>query len=214
MVKPKVIFISNSTEVGTIYSKKELTLLSKFCKENDLYLYLDGARLASAITAEGNDLSILDITNLTDMFYIGGTKNGALLGEAIVINNSILKKDFKRLIKQRGGLLAKGRLMGIQFDELFSDNIYFELGKHANSMANKLTRGIKKLGFTFLTESNTNQIFPIFSNELIGKLNKLYGFYIWLVVNPENSAIRLVTSWATKEEFVNEFLLDLKALSK
>lgn len=214
MVKPKIVFISNSTEVGTTYSKQEIEELYKYCQENNLYLYLDGARLGSALTASNTDLDIECIARNTDMFYIGGTKNGALLGEAIVINNQNLKADFFRIIKQRGGLLAKGRLLGIQFNELFSNNLFFELGRNANLMAEKLTQGIINSGFTFLTESNTNQIFPIFPNTLIEKLSELYGFYVWEKVSEEKSAIRLVTSWATKEESINEFLNDLNNLNR
>lgn len=209
MVKPKVVFISNSTEVGTIYTKAELTALSHFCRKNNLYLYMDGARLGSALTAAGNDLSLADICALTDMFYIGGTKNGALLGEAIMISNPTLKQDFRRMMKQRGALLAKGRILGIQFAELFKGNLYFELAKHANAMANKLRQGLLKGGFSFLTDSPTNQIFPILPNTVIKKLHTLYGFYTWVPVDDKTSAIRLVTSWATKEEFVDNFLADV-----
>ncbi len=214
MVKPKVnVSISNSTEVGTIYTKPEIIALSEFCKKKDLYLYLDGARLASGITAKGSDLTLEDLAKYTDMFYIGGTKNGALLGEAMVINNEELKKDFFRNVKQKGALLAKGRLLGIQFSVLLKNDLYFSLGKNANVLAEKLTEGISKLGFNFLTDSTTNQIFPIFPNALIEKLQELYGFYIWSKIDEENSAIRLVTSWATKEENVSEFLNDLEILS-
>lgn len=212
MVKPKVVFISNSTEVGTHYSLREIEALSKYCKENDLYLYLDGARLASGLMAEGSDLSLKDLARLVDMFYIGGTKNGALLGEAIVINNDALKSDFIRNVKQKGGLLAKGRLLGIQFDVLFEDNLYFQLGKRANDLTNRLVRGLEDIGVEFLTESKSNQIFPIFSDQMIEELSKLYGFYVWSRVDEGRSSIRLVTSWATEEEKVNEFLEDVVKL--
>lgn len=212
MVKPKVVFISNTTEVGTTYNKAELEALSKYCHENDLYLYLDGARLAMALVSNGNDLTLADISRLTDMFYIGGTKNGALLGEALVINNQKLQLDFVRQLKQRGALLAKGRVLGIQFQELFSNDLFYSLGRKANETANILTEGIKLMGFNFLTESNTNQVFPIFPNKIISELEKLYGFYVWEKIDEENSAIRLVTSWVTKEEVANEFLKDLKDL--
>lgn len=209
MTKPRVVFISNSTEVGTIYDKKEIENLSRFCHTNNLYLYLDGARLGSALTAKNNSLTLSDICALTDAFYIGGTKNGALLGEAVVITNNELKPEFRRLMKQRGGLLAKGRVLSIQFRELFKDNLYFDLAKHANKTAAKLSEGIKQMGYKFLTESPTNQIFPILPNEVIKKLEEMYGFYVWEKVDEKNSAIRLVTSWATKESAVDEFLKDL-----
>lgn len=213
MVKPRVVFISNSTEVGTLYKKSELEAISAYCHDNGLYLYMDGARLGSALSSSESDLTLADIANLVDIFYIGGTKNGALLGEAIVIPNKNLQADFRYHLKQRGGLLAKGRLLGTQFVSLFTGNLYFELAKNANAMAEKLTVGIKELGFNFLTESTTNQIFPIFPNTLIEELKTQYGFYVWSKSDDNNSAIRLVTSWATKEENVNEFISDLKALA-
>lgn len=213
MVKPKVVFISNSTEVGTIYKKTELESISQFCRQNNLYLYLDGARLGSGLTSKESDLTLADIAKLVDIFYIGGTKNGALLGEAIVIPNKDLQANFRYHLKQRGALLAKGRVLGVQFIGLFSNNLYFELAKHANEMSEKLTNGIKELGFNFLSNSTTNQIFPIFPNNLIEELKKQYGFYVWAKSDNDNSSIRLVTSWATKEEKVDEFLANLKTLT-
>ena len=209
MVKPKVVFISNSTEIGSIYSKRELQGLSKFCKQHSLFLYLDGARLGSALTSKQNDLALSDISKLVDIFYIGGTKNGALLGEAIIINHDEFKENFRFHLKQKGALLTKGRILGIQFLELFKNDLFFELGKHANSMASKLASGIKKSGYKFLTDPVSNQIFPIFPNKLIQKLNKKYEFYVWKKIDDKNSAIRLVTSWATKKEFVRQFIEDL-----
>ena len=212
MVKPKVVFISNSTEVGTIYKKQELRDISKACKDNKLYLYLDGARLGSALTSSVSDLSLSEIAELVDIFYIGGTKNGALLGEAIVINNPTLQENFRYHLKQRGALLAKGRVMGAQFLELFKDDLFFELARHANEMAEQLVKGIDGLGFKFQTETCTNQIFPLFPNSLIEKLENMYGFYVWSKIDTSSSSIRLVTSWATKKESVDEFLHDLKSL--
>lgn len=209
MVKPKMVFISNSTELGTIYNKKELELLSDFCRKNKLILYLDGARLGSALTSHKNDLKLEDLSKILDAFYIGGTKNGALLGEAIVINNDILKENFRFHIKQKGGLLAKSRILGIQFLELFKDDLYFDLAKHANNMAFKLSQGIENLNYKLLYEPVSNQIFPIFPNSVIEKLNQKYDFYIWNKTDNNNSSIRLVTSWATKEEFVDRFIEDL-----
>ncbi len=210
MVKPKLVFISNSTEIGTIYNKKELVEISNFCRKNNLYLYLDGARLGSALISKENDIVLSDLVNLVDIFYIGGTKNGAMFGEAIIINNKDLKKDFRFYIKQRGALLAKGRFLGIQFFELFKDNLYFDLAKHANLMAIKLADGIKKLDYNFMIESASNQIFPILPNKLIKKISKKFDFYIWKKIDNKNSAIRLVTSWATDEKEVKNFLNDLK----
>jgi len=209
MVKPKLVYISNPTEIGSIYSKKELEELSKFCNENKLYLYVDGARLGSALCSEANDLKLSDMGSLVDAFYIGGTKNGALIGEALVICRDSLKEDFRFFIKQKGAMLAKGRLLGIQFLELFKDDLYFDLAKHANDMAYILRDGIKNAGYGFLINSSSNQIFPILPNKLIEKLLKDFSFYVWEKVDEENSAIRLVTSWATKKEYVLDFVAAL-----
>lgn len=211
MVKPKLVYISNSTEIGTIYSKHELEDLSDFCKKNKLILYMDGARLGSALTSKENDLRLSDLPALVDAFYIGGTKNGALIGEALVICNDSLKEDFRYHLKQKGALLAKGRLLGIQFLELFRDNLFFDLASHANKMAAILSEEISKANFQFLTVSPSNQIFPILPNALITELEKNYSFHIWEKVDAEHSAIRLVTSWATKEDEVAAFLESLKS---
>src|SRR3989344_1288586 len=162
IVKPKAVFISHATEVGTVYKKEELEAISKVCKELNLHLYLDGARLGSALVAADADLKLPEIAKLADVFYIGGTKNGALIGEAIVIINPSLKENFRYYIKQRGGLLAKGRILGAQFLELFKDGLFLELARHANMCAGRLSRGIAECGYTFLAPSSTNQIFPIF----------------------------------------------------
>jgi threonine aldolase len=210
MVKPKVVFISNATELGTIYSKLELKNISDVCKKLGLYLYLDGARIGSALVSKTNDLSFQDVTELVDVYYIGGTKNGALLGEAIVICNPNLQEHFRSHLKQRGALLAKGRVIGIQFEELFKGDLYLQLARHANEMADKLTAGIKKLGYKFQTDSSTNQIFPILPNAVIKSLQETYGFYVWAKIDKGSSSIRLVTSWATNEEAIRGFLDDLK----
>lgn len=212
VVRPKMVYISNSTEIGTIYSKAELIEIYEFCQTNNLYLFLDGARLGHALTAENNDLTLADIAALTDVFYIGGTKNGALIGEAVVFSNLSLEKDFDYMLKQRGGLLAKGRLMGIQFLELFKDDLYFSLAKHANTMAMKIAHSIQEQGFTFLTESTTNQIFPIFPKTIIEALSEKYFFYVWQEIDEEHAAIRLITSWATDETKVDEFIHDMKQI--
>lgn len=210
MVKPRVVSLAQSTEVGTIYKKSELQEISVFCKERDLYLYADGARLGSALTCAEADMNIVEFSKMVDAFYIGGTKNGTLLGEALVINNPRFKENFRYHLKQRGALLAKGRALGIQFVELFKGELYFDLAKHANAMANKLADGIGAQGYTFLTNSPTNQRFPILPNTVIEKLRSDYGFYVWTKVDQKHSAIRLVTSWATKESAIDEFLADLK----
>lgn len=211
MVKPRLVYISNTTELGSIYTKNELSNLSRFCRDNNLFLYLDGARLGSALCSKENDLELSDLPQLVDSFYIGGTKNGALLGEALVICRDSLKEDFRYHIKQKGGLLAKGRLIGIQFLELFRDNLYFELAKHANDMADLITNAIIEAGYSFLIHSPSNQIFPVLPNYLIEKLQKKYSFYVWSKIDDENSSVRIVTSWATKEDAVLGFIDDLKA---
>jgi threonine aldolase len=214
MVKPKVVFISHSTEIGTIYTARELREISALCKQLNLYLYLDGARLGSALASKAADIDLKEICSLVDAFYIGGTKNGALLGEALVINHPQLKPEFRYCIKQRGALLSKGRLLGIQFNELFRDNLYIELAANANYMAELLTTGMLLLGYKFLTDSPTNQIFPILPNDVIEQMSRMYRFYIWNKVDEKSSAIRLVTSWATGEEPVDAFLADLAVVTE
>jgi threonine aldolase len=210
MVKPKLVYISNSTEIGSIYTKSELQDLHDFCHCNQLILYMDGARLGSALCSEGNDLQLSDLPKLVDAFYIGGTKNGALIGEALVICRDSLKEDFRYHIKQKGALLAKGRLVGIQFLELFRDNLFFDLANHANKMAGLIRDELNNANVTFLTHSPSNQLFPILPNSVITELQKNYAFHIWEKVDSDSSAIRFVTSWATKEEEVNSLIEDLK----
>ncbi|MFV0418578.1 MAG: threonine aldolase family protein [Dysgonomonas sp.] len=213
MVRTRVVYISNSTELGTVYTKQELTNLYNFCKENDLILFMDGARLPMALTALSNNLSLADIAALTDIFYLGGTKCGALLGEAIVIVNPELKKDFKYHLKQRGALAAKGRTIGIQFEQLLQSNLIFDLACHANNMAQKISKAFVKLGYPMLINSDTNQIFPILPNKLISSLREDYEFLTWSIVNADYSAVRLITSWATPENVVDEFIKDLEKLT-
>ncbi len=209
MVKPRAIYISQSTELGTVYGKKELTELSNLCKELGLYFYIDGARLGCALTITNGDLTIKDIADFADIFYIGGTKNGGLIGEAMVIVNPILKENFRYQLRQRGALLAKARAVSVQFMEFFKDDLYFEIAKHSNEMAQKLAQGIKERGYKFLVDSPTNAIFPILPNTVIDELKTEYGFHIWSKVDAENSAIRLVTSWATPQEAVDDFIASL-----
>lgn len=202
MVQPKMVYLSDTTEVGTIYTKAELSAIHHICKLNGLILFLDGARMGSAMTCQENDLELKDIAELVDVFYIGGTKNGALLGEVLVICKEELKEDFRYLIKQRGALMAKGFVLGIQFEALFCDNLYFELGAHANEMAEKIAGVLKELGYSFLAPTGTNQIFPILTNETIEKLEKEFVFSIQKKMDETHSAVRFVTSWATKAESV------------
>ena|SRR5690606_7428201 len=213
VVKPKLVYISNSTEIGTIYTKSEMESLSIYCKSKDLYLFLDGARLGQALTANNNDLALSDISRYTDVFYIGGTKNGALLGEAIIFNRTDLATDFDYMLKQKGALLAKGRLLGIQFLELFRDDLYFSLAKHANEMAMKIAHAMEAQGYPFFTPPHTNQIFPILPKAVIDELMRQYVFYEWKAVDGQRSVVRIITSWATDEDKVNAFVDSLKAIT-
>lgn len=206
MAKPRMVYISNATEVGTIYSKKELMALSAFCNEKDLLLMLDGARLGAALTAERSDMTLADVAELTDIFWIGGTKAGALIGEAIVIPNPELARDFPFHIKQRGALLAKGRLLALQFTELFSNNLYFDLTAHANQMAKKLSEAIAAAGYGFAADTESNQLFPILPDAVIDRLQKEFNFYVWGKAGDQESVVRLVTSWSTADVQVDAFI--------
>jgi threonine aldolase len=212
MVKPALVYISQPTEIGTIYSKSELTAISKICNELNLILYMDGARLGSALASKKNDLSLNDYSTLCDVFYAGGTKNGALFGEALVICSEELKKDFRYHLKQKGALLAKGRLLGIQFLSLFRNDLYVDIGDHANKMAEKLQSAITALGYEVQFHSYTNQIFPILPEKIIFELEKKYLFYRWEKADEQQWIIRLVCSWSTEEQRIDEFIGELKKL--
>ena len=212
MVLPRAVYISQSTEVGTVYTTAELSALSDKCKEHGLYLFVDGARLGAALTATDGDLDAATLARLVDVFYIGGTKNGALIGEAIVIVNPQMKDHFRFNLRQRGGLLAKGRAVSLQFHELFRDNLYFDIAQHANRLAQELAAGIKKCGYELFVDAPTNQVFPIFPNALIDQLQQDYGFHFWEKFDEQSSIIRLVTSWATEASHVRGFLSDLQQI--
>ena len=201
-VKPKMVYISNTTELGTLYSKKELKALQEICREKGLLLFMDGARLGSALTSKSNDLELKDIAQLVDVFYIGGTKNGALFGEAIVLLREELKEEFRVLMKQKGAMLAKGFVLGIQFEALFEDNLYFELAEHANMMAEKVADVIREAGYKLYMEPCSNQVFPIFPNTLLEKMEKEFVYQIQAKINENETAVRFVTSFATKEESI------------
>ena len=211
MVVPRMVYISNSTDIGTIYKKAELKAIYEKCQELGLYLFIDGARLGVALTAEENDLTLADVARLSDLFYIGGTKNGAMLGEALVIVNSAIKKNLRNTLKQNGGMLAKGYLIGLQFEALFADDLFFKLAAHANKMALALKAGLKRLNVEFAYDSPTNQQFIVLENRIVQKLLEKYDFEIW-EEGEEKTTIRLVTSWATKQEAVADFINDLEKL--
>lgn len=206
MVQPKMVYISNSTEVGTQYSKAELEAISHICRLKGLWLFMDGARMGAALTSPINDLTLADIARLTDLFYIGGTKNGALFGEALVIVHEDLKPDFRFLIKQRGAMLAKGWLLGIQFEELFQNDLFYEMARHANAMAETIRTALTDLGYSFASDSRTNQLFPIFSDDMIRALRERFTFEMSRRIDETHSSIRLVTSWATTQEGVDELI--------
>lgn len=206
MVKPAMVYISNATEIGTIYTEQELAAVSAVCRKLGLKLFVDGARLGSALTAQGNDLTLEKLAELCDVFYIGGTKNGALFGEAVVITNPELDCNFRYMMKQSGALLAKGWLLGLQFLGLFRDETFFKLAAHANAMADQIRAGLKKAGIPLLTETPTNQIFPILENKKMEALSREVAFETWEKADDTHTVIRLVTSWATTQEQVDELL--------
>ena len=212
IAQPGMVYISNPTEIGTIYSKAELQALSEVCRKCGLPLYMDGARMGYGLAAKENDLDLKTITACCDVFYIGGTKQGALFGEALVIPNPAIAKDFRYMIKQRGGMLAKGRLLGIQFVGLFEDGLYFKLSEHAVGLAMKIREACKSKGYSFLVDSCTNQQFPILPNAVLEKLKEKYVFSMWGKVDEGNSAVRFCTSWATKADDVDAFCADIAAL--
>lgn len=213
MVQPGMVYISDTTELGTVYTKAELSAISRLCREKGLLLFLDGARLASALESPMNDLELSDLAELTDVFYVGGTKNGALFGEALVIVKEELKKDFRYAIKHRGAMLAKGFTAGIQFEALFEDNLYYELGAHANQMAQKIEKALKEAGVEFYATPCSNQLFPIVSGACVEALEKEYEFNIERVLGEDRYAIRFVTSWATPEKAVDGLIEYFKTIN-
>lgn len=211
MVKPAMVYISNTTETGTVYSGEELAALRRCCNKYGLLLFLDGARLGSAMACGGP--SFPELAALTDAFYIGGTKNGALFGEALVLPKP--REDFRWYMKRRGAMLAKGRLLGVQFQALLEDGAYLSAARHANDLALRLRDGIAALGFSLSVESPSNQQFPVFPNDVIKELQDLgYEFETDHAVDAGHTQIRLVTSWATPEQAVEDFLRDLANVSR
>ena len=204
MVMPGMVYISFSTESGTIYSREELTAISEICRNYEIPLFVDGARLGYGMAAseliEGNNaLTLKDFAKLADVFYIGGTKQGALFGEAVVITNDALKEDFRYCIKQGGGMLAKGRLLGIQFAALFEDGLYMDAARGAVSKAARIRKALEDKHFKFFVDSPTNQVFPILTSEQVETMGKDFGFEIWKKFPDGRIAVRFCTSWATPE---------------
>lgn len=212
IVQPGMVYISQPTENGTLYSRAELGALHEVCRELELPVFLDGARLGYGLAAKTNDLTLADIAALVDVFYIGGTKVGALFGEAVVICNPALRKDFRYLIKQKGGMLAKGRLLGIQFDTLFTDGLYDEISEYAVGLAMRLREAFLKKGYRLRYDSYTNQQFPVMPDAHIDRLKEKYSFEFWEKTDDSHSAVRFCTSWATRTEAVDELIRDIGSL--
>ena len=206
MAKPRMVYISNATETGRFYTKAELVALSKFCRTSKLLLFIDGARLGAALTATDNDVTFKDIAKLADIFWLGGTKMGALLGEAIVVTNDALADGFLINVKQRGGLLAKGRVVGIQFRELFNDGLFYDVCGRTNRLAAYFSSEIERVGFELAAKPETNQIFAILPNAVIEKLEQKFAFYNWEPIDEGQTVIRLVTSWTTDKTKIDEFV--------
>jgi threonine aldolase len=209
-VKPRLVYISQSTELGTLYTRAELEAISRVCRENRLLLYVDGARLGSALSSDVNDTTLEKLAELVDLFYVGGTRNGALFGEALVIKNPNPDLSFRRYLKQRGALLAKGRAISVQFEALLRDNLWLTIARHANQMAMRLAEGITRAGYSFTYPPATNQIFPALSTPMVEKLEQHFGFYRWAKAPGDLITIRLVTSWATSKEAVDSFVARMK----
>ena len=212
MVQPGMVYISSPSELGTIYTRKALSDLRAVCDKYGLLLYLDGARLGYGMADRANDIDLPFLYKVCDVFYIGGTKQGALMGEAVVIRNEALKKDFRYMIKQRGGMFAKGRLLGIQFLELFRDGAYFKLAEHADRLADDIRKAFADKGYRFLVQSGTNQIFAIVPNDAMEKLNKKYVSSNNGPYDEKHTVLRFCTSWATNPADVQELIEDIKAL--
>ena len=213
-VQPGMVYISNPTEWGTLYSKAELEDLSRACKDCGLPLFLDGARLGYGLMASGNDLTMADLARLCDVFYIGGTKVGALFGEAVVISNPVIARDFRYIMKQRGGMLAKGRLLGVQFDALFTDNLYFEISAHADRLADQLKDKLMELGYCFFMPPQSNQLFPILPARVREYLAQKYTFIEMDKLDDGYVVCRFCTSWATQQENVDALCRDLEKISE
>ena len=211
--QPKLVYISNPTELGTIYSLSELEDISAACKAHNLYLYLDGARLGYGLAAKGNDITMADLARLTDVFYIGGTKVGAMFGEAVVISNSAIAEDFRYLMKQHGGMLAKGWLLGLQYDALFEDDLYIKISRHADDLADQIRGTLTQLNYPLLVSGVTNQIFPILPDALLDELKESFTFSEQERIDETHRAVRFCTSWATTREAVEALCDALKKLS-
>ena len=214
MTQPKMVYISNPTELGTLYSLAELEELSATCRKLGLYLFMDGARLGYGLMAKGNDVTMADIARLCDVFYIGGTKVGALFGEAVVIGNPAIAEDFRYIIKRQGGMLAKGRLLGVQFGALLEDDLYFRIAERADRLADKIRNTIADLGFAFRVDGTTNQVFAILPHDLLSELAEKFAFTDFEPVDDRVRVVRFCTSWATSEENVDALCAELVRIAE
>ncbi len=210
MAQPALVYISQPTENGTVYSLAELEALSAVCREKGLLFYVDGARLGTALVS--SDMALPDLARLTDAFYIGGTKLGALFGEAVVITNRAIARDFRYIVKQRGGMFAKGRLLGVQFGALMHDGLYERTAKREVDLAMKLRAAFEAKGWPLCYDSPTNQQFPIVPDAVLEKLAEKYTFSHWGKVDGSHTAVRFCTSWATREEDVDALIADIESL--
>ena len=206
MVFPGMVYISHPTEYGTLYSKNELEALSAVCRSYRIPLFMDGARLGYGLMSYDTDVTLADVARLCDVFYIGGTKVGALCGEAVVFTKNNAPRQFMTIVKQHGAMLAKGRLLGVQFDALFTDDLYFRIARHAIDMAQKLKEGLYEKGYSFFMDSPTNQQFIVLEDEEVETLRENVAFSFWEKADEEHTVIRLATSWATTAEQVEELL--------
>ena len=213
MVFPRLLYISQPTEIGTVYSLSELKALRQVCDENGLLLFVDGARLGSALTSAECDMTLRDLAALADCFYIGGTKNGLLFGEAMVIVNPALQTNFRYMIKHNGGMMAKGRLCGVMFLAAMENDDYFAWARHANAMADIVRTGMEKGGVPLYQRTTTNQIFAILTQEQNETLEKDFSYEIWEKLDGGKGAVRFVTSWATSEEDARKLADALEAFA-
>lgn len=211
-VQPGLVYLSHPTENGTLYSKQELTDIKAVCLKYDIPLFVDGARLGYGLMSEKSDLTLEDMAKLCDAFYIGGTKQGFLFGEAVVITRDSIKKDFNYIIKRHGGLLAKGRLLGLQFKTMFEENLYFELAEKADKYAMQIRNAFEAKGIRMFYDSYTNQQFPVLSNEQYETLSKEFAFSYWGKADDDNVVVRFCTSWATQEDAMRALIDSIQKL--
>ncbi|ESV55325.1 amino acid lyase [Streptococcus agalactiae LMG 14747] len=203
MVFPGMVYVTHPTEYGTLYTKSELTELAEICRQYEIPLFLDGARLGYGLAAKDTDVTLKDIAELCDVFYIGGTKLGALIGEALIYTKHNMPKHFSAIVKQRGALLAKGRFIGLQFDKFFTDDLYLKIGEHALGFTEQLKTILKEKGYRFYLESPTNQQFIIVENKKLQELQEKVVISVWEKYDDQHTVVRFATSWSTSQEDID-----------